>query len=116
MRLVDADRLKEELTMNFAGEPLHGNTKIAVAEIRRVIDMLTNYFDVAEDIGKAIAERDAAISDINSILHAEDMSSAVCRICDKSKNGKHCDNLLLENFTCKANAEYRGIKVKKNEL
>lgn len=49
MRLIDADRLKGELLMNFAGEPLHGNRKITMAKIRQIIDnipdveVLSNY-------------------------------------------------------------------------
>lgn len=39
MRLIDADALKEDLTYDFTGHPLHGNMKTTMGNIRAMILM-----------------------------------------------------------------------------
>ena len=37
MRLIDADELLKELTCDFTGKPFHGNRKVTIGEVRRII-------------------------------------------------------------------------------
>ena len=40
VRPIDGDALRKELTCNFAGEPFHGNRKVTIGEVRRIIESM----------------------------------------------------------------------------
>lgn len=40
VRPIDGDALLKELTCNFAGEPFHGNRKVTIGEVRRIIESM----------------------------------------------------------------------------
>lgn len=40
MRPIDADETLKELTYNFTGKPLHGNMKITIGEVRRIVESM----------------------------------------------------------------------------
>lgn len=45
LRLIEAETLLKELTCNFAGEPFHGNKKITIGEIRRIVDSIPTSYE-----------------------------------------------------------------------
>lgn len=40
VRQIDGDALRKELTCNFAEEPFHGNRKVTIGEVRRIIESM----------------------------------------------------------------------------
>lgn len=43
VRPIDGDALRKELTCNFAGEPFHGNRKVTIGEVRRIIESMPTH-------------------------------------------------------------------------
>ena len=40
VRPIDGNAFRKELTCNFAGEPFHGNRKVTIGEVRRIIESM----------------------------------------------------------------------------
>lgn len=40
VRPIDGDALLKELTCNFAGDAFHGNRKVTIGEVRRIIESM----------------------------------------------------------------------------
>lgn len=62
VRPIDGDALRKELTCNFAGEPFHGNRKVTIGEVRRIIESMptltpqNEWISVEERLPKAEKE------------------------------------------------------------
>lgn len=40
VRPIDGDALRKELTCDFTGTPFHGNKKVTIGEVRRIIESM----------------------------------------------------------------------------
>ena len=40
VRAIDGDALRKELTCDFTGTPFHGNRKVTIGEVRRIIESM----------------------------------------------------------------------------
>lgn len=85
VRPIDGDALRKELTCNFAGEPFHGNRKVTIGEVRRIIESMPTLTPQNEWI--SVEERLPEPGDL--IVYADNTvwgyQYGICRVCGKEK-------------------------------
>ncbi len=85
VRPIDGDALRKELTCNFAGEPFHGNRKVTIGEVRRIIESMPTLTPPNEWI--SVEERLPEPGDL--IVYADNTvwgyQYGICRVCGKEK-------------------------------
>lgn len=85
VRPIDGDALRKELTCNFAGEPFHGNRKVTIGEVRRIIESMPTLTPQNEWI--SVDERLPEPGDL--IVYADNTvwgyQYGICRVCGKEK-------------------------------
>lgn len=85
VRPIDGDALRKELTCNFAGEPFHGNRKVTIGEVRRIIESMPTLTPQNEWI--SVEDRLPEPGDL--IVYADNTvwgyQYGICRVCGKEK-------------------------------
>ena len=73
LRLIEAETLLKELTCNFAGEPFHGNKKITIGEIRRIVDSIPTSKCAMTSVKQAIPPSEVVVMayDFRGVLYLE---------------------------------------------
>lgn len=85
VRPIDGDALRKELTCDFTGTPFHGNKKVTIGEVRRIIESMPTLTPQNEWI--SVEERLPEPGDL--IVYADNTvwgyQYGICRVCGKEK-------------------------------
>lgn len=85
VRPIDGEALLKELTCDFTGTPFHGNKKVTIGEVRRIIESMPTLTPQNEWI--SVEERLPEPGDL--IVYADNTvwgyQYGICRVCGKEK-------------------------------
>ena len=85
VRPIDGEALLKELTCDFTGTPFHGNKKVTIGEVRRIIESMPTLTPPNEWI--SVEDRLPEPGDL--IVYADNTvwgyQYGICRVCGKEK-------------------------------
>lgn len=85
VRPIDGEALLKELTCDFTGTPFHGNKKVTIGEVRRIIESMPTLTPQNEWI--SVEDRLPEPGDL--IVYADNTvwgyQYGICRVCGKEK-------------------------------